>query len=341
MTLRERVLRLKPEPSSQVLTLLRQWGPVVMGAAIFAALVIYIVQQGSQLNLSITSISWELIIILMIVRFIPRVCNGLSLKLFARAFGVEIDLLDWFGLTIVTSAVNSSSPISPGVVARGAYLKARYNLPVMVFTSMLAANYIIVFFVTSLIVIFLLLINRMALGAAFLPLILFHAVLGLICVVVMLFPIRWPFGTGNRVFRLAAAGIDSWEILRRKPLLIFQQMLLALIIQLANGLQLYIALLAIRQPTNLWQTILIADMTSTVTVVKLTPGNIGIVEFLSGLFAKILLASSPAIIAASLLSRIVYLIPILGLGPLFSYLLTKRLANQNSLAVAEDVPPEG
>lgn len=105
-----------------------------------------------------------------------------------------------------------------------------------------------------------------------------------------------------------------------------KQMAIVLVNQFSQGAELYIALRALNQPTTFWQAMTITELTSTSTLVRLTPGNIGVVELLAGVFAAIAQASSISVVSAYILIRLVGLMIILATGPVFSYFLTKRLA---------------
>lgn len=310
-------------------TFFRTWLPLLIGLASFAALFLYVKNEGQKLNtLDISHINWGLVAVVFGFRVFSYVLAGSSLRIYASHFGIKLDMVEGFGLSVSTSLANIFTPISGGVIARAAYLKARHKFPVTHFTSMLAASYIIVFFITSIVTQTLVLLYPHRLENAFWPLTGVLVLMGLGSIVVMVLPISWPFGQTRRVFRLIASVLDGWGRLRSQPSLIFKQMLIVLINQFCQGVELLLALRALGQSATFWQTMMITELTSTASIVRLTPGNIGLTELLAGVFAQIANASSVSVVSAALLIRMVGLLVILMFGPLFSYLLTRRLAGK-------------
>jgi uncharacterized membrane protein YbhN (UPF0104 family) len=306
---------------------LRTWLPLLIGLASFTALLLYVINQSQELDsLDVSRIDWRFVAALFCFRIFSHVLNGFSLRIYALYFGIKLDMVEWFGLSVSTSLANIFTPVSGGVIARAAYLKARFKFPITHFTSMLAASYVIVFFVTAVVTQTLVLLYPYRLGNAFWPLTGVLVLMGLISIVIMLLPISSPFGQQRRVFRLIASILDGWGKLRSQPHLIIKQMLIVLINQFTQGVELLLALRALDQSATFWQTMMITELTSTASIIRLTPGNIGLTELLAGVFAQIANASSISVVSAALLIRTVGLLVILVLGPFFSYLLTRRLA---------------
>jgi uncharacterized membrane protein YbhN (UPF0104 family) len=299
---------------------------LVAGLAILALVLAYLWgQRGAIEQIDLAAIRWEMVVLLLATRLATRVLNGLMLKWFSAHLEMPLDAVEWFGLTVTASAFNILSPYAGGVVARAAYLKKRHEFPVTRFMSMMGASYVVNLFVSAVITGTLMAINPAPLGTALWPLVIVHAILGTGMLTVMLVPLRWPFGRSNRVFRLIASTLEGWEVLRRSPALILKQIGLTVAQQLLLGVELCWALAALGHGATYWQTMLVTELTTTASLVRLTPGNIGISELLAGLFATVAGASSFSVVSAAVLTRVAGLLIVLPLGPLFSYHLTRRI----------------
>lgn len=77
------------------------------------------------------------------------VVNGLFLKVLLARFGIEIDFMEHFSLSIVTSFGNIFLPMKGGAGIRAVYLKSKYNFDYSYFVASLAGNYLVCFGVTG------------------------------------------------------------------------------------------------------------------------------------------------------------------------------------------------
>jgi uncharacterized membrane protein YbhN (UPF0104 family) len=326
---------------------IQKWAPLIVSLVIFAGLVVYVLRQSYELEaLDLAHIRWELVLAILVIHFATRCLVGLSLKLFAAHFGVHLDAVEWLGLTFGTSATNIFVPVSGGMVAKAAYLKARFNFPITHFASVQAAIYTVIIFTRAVTTCALAALNPALLGRFLWPLVAVMTVMALGSLFVTLVPIRWPFGRERRVWRLVASVLDGWEHLRHSPDLILKQALIVLANQIRQGVELYLALLALGQFATLWQAMMITELAGTMSLVQITPANIGIAELFAGLFANLVDASSISVVSGALLIRTVGVVVTLALGPLFSYILTRRLTNPPDEIpagqVGQDTPgPEG
>lgn len=303
------------------------WLPIIAGVSAFVALSIYAVRESHEVGaLDISGFQWHLVALIFATRALFQLANGFSLKAFSAHFGIDLDFVEWAGLSVTTSLANLFLPASAGMVTRAAYLRVRFQFPITRFVSIAAASYIVIVFVSVIVTGVLVLLSPISFGGAFWPLVCILAVLGCGSLFIMVVPISWRSNRQSRIFRHLDSVLDGWERLRNDPGVIMKQMAIVLVNQFSQGAELYIALRALNQPTTFWQAMTITELTSTSTLVRLTPGNIGVVELLAGVFAAIAQASSISVVSAYILIRLVGLMIILATGPVFSYFLTKRLA---------------
>ena len=67
----------------------------------------------------------------------------------AISFGIDLHFFEYFSISIITSIGNIFLPMKGGAGFRAVYLKSRYDFDYSYFLSSLAANYLVVFGVSS------------------------------------------------------------------------------------------------------------------------------------------------------------------------------------------------
>ncbi|MCP5095252.1 MAG: hypothetical protein GY943_06850, partial [Chloroflexi bacterium] len=109
----------------------------------------FYLNRNRELFALLTHISWPLLLSMVLLRLLFVALNGYYLKLFARVFGVQLRIREWFGLAFITTMGNYLTPLSGGMVARATYLKVRHSMPYSQFLSLLAASYLMIFWVAG------------------------------------------------------------------------------------------------------------------------------------------------------------------------------------------------
>jgi len=120
----------------------RIWS-VLLLALITGGIVLYLKKQP-ELLVRMTAVPTSLLVYLIILRLLFLATSGLYTRLFAKKLGIHLAIKEWFGLAIITAMGNYLTPLSGGMVARGAYLKRRHALPYSQFLILLASNYFII-----------------------------------------------------------------------------------------------------------------------------------------------------------------------------------------------------
>ena len=78
------------------------------------------------------------------------VVTGYTFYLLVGMLSVKLSLIEWFGLALLTNAMNYLGPMRPGAVAKAAYLKQQKNMPYSRFSAILAANGFLLFLYSGL-----------------------------------------------------------------------------------------------------------------------------------------------------------------------------------------------
>jgi len=250
--------------------------------------------------------------------------NGLFLKAFAAKFGIDLTPPEWFGLASITAMGNYLTPFSGGLIARATYLKHRHALPYARFLALITANYLVVFWVVGVTGI-LTISTFWHSNLFFWQIALFFT--GVVIVISVLLAVRGSKIPGNnRLARSINAALEGWDLIRSDRTLLGTLITYSLINIILNGVLFLAAYHAIGCEVPVTTALLVSLLSVFSLLVRITPGNFGIQEAIISLGSEILGSGAGIGLLVSLLIRAASLIPILILGPIFSFVLTRKLA---------------
>jgi uncharacterized membrane protein YbhN (UPF0104 family) len=269
-------------------------------------------------------VDMTLMVCLVILRFLFLVTNGLFLKTYSDRFGIRLSVKEWLGLSIVTTMGNFVTPFSGGLMARAAYLKHRHGFSYADFTTSLAANYLVNFWVISLTGIVVLLFLGTS-SPGMLPLVLFFAAATAVTSLLAVVPVGELRG-GSLLTKNLNQVLKGWTMIR-KDRFFLEKLVLYVFVNIAiNGLSFYLAYIALGSDVTFLASLVVSLLTSFSLLVNLTPGNLGIQEAVTSLSSALLGLGAGLGLLVALIIRAASLLPVVGLGPVFSYFLTKELA---------------
>lgn len=290
-----------------------------------AGLAVFLVSEKS-LVIQLMQVDLVVVACLVILRFLFLVTNGLFLKTYSGRFGIRLSVKEWLGLSIVTTMGNFVTPFSGGLMARAAYLKHRHGFSYADFTTSLAANYLVNFWVIGLtgIVVMLLLGNSFP---GLWPLILFFAAVTAVTSLLAVVPVGELRGEAPLIRNLNRV-MQGWRMIRKdRPFL--ERLVLYVIVNIAlNGLSFYLAYVALGGDASFTASLVVSLLSSFSILINLTPGNLGIQEAVTSLSSALLGLGAGLGLLVAIIIRAASLLPALGLGPLFSYYLTRELASE-------------
>ncbi len=273
----------------------------------------------------IRQISITFLFVLILLRFVFLVLNGVILNLFVTRFNVRLQWREWVGLALVTTLGNYITPFSGGMVARATYLKVKHQLPYTKFTVLLGASYLITFSVASLIGIFSLLVLNEWQAQTF----LLASFLGLVflgVVVAMVFPLNWVPSGENRLIRTITAVLEGWQQLRADRELLWQLGVVTTLSMMLNGVAFWVAYRALGFDLVQFEEALLVSLSAVYSVIlTITPGNVGIREALVSLTSELVDIGVGEGLLVALLIRLGTLASVFSLGPIFSVWLTRQI----------------
>lgn len=296
--------------------------PLLVAILILVGISIYLLANPELLDL-LLNLSVETAVILILLRILFLALNGVFLKLYAAKLGVKLRVREWIGLPFMTTMGNYLTPLSGGMLARAAYLKSRHALPFTHFATLLAANYLLTFWVASLVglILSITLINQ---TDTMWLLVTFFAVVWVGITGVLLLPI--PKLPGNhRLIRMLNQAIEGWMEIKRNGRLIWVLIILTMVSVLLNGFTFWFAYRALNIVVSI-QTALLVSLSAVFSVIiTVTPGNLGIREAFVSLTSEIIGTGVGEGLLVALLIRASTLVSAFTLGPLFAFILAREL----------------
>jgi uncharacterized membrane protein YbhN (UPF0104 family) len=260
---------------------------------------------------------------LFLLQFLLLATNGLILKLFSAEFGIRLRILDWFGLSVVTSLGNYLAPFSGGMFARANYLKLRYGFAYVHSAAMLAAGYLVTYWVVGLIGM-LVMLTRIGKDDFSSPVLFFFLAATIGITLIVLFPVI-NVRSQNRLALMVASALEGWRMLRSDKTLLAKVAALTLVNVLLIGGTYWYAFSVAGTTVSFSAAMLIGLLTLFSRITNITPGNFGVQEAVTSLTSGLLGAGADTGLLAALLIRATSVILVFALGPIFSYLLTHQL----------------
>ncbi|MBE2224797.1 MAG: flippase-like domain-containing protein [Anaerolineae bacterium] len=296
--------------------------PILVSFLILFGIIVYLIFNPEILDL-LLNLSVETAVILILLRLLFLALNGVFLKLFAAKLGVMLRFKEWIGLPYMTTMGNYLTPLSGGMLARAVYLKSRHALSFTHFATLLAANYLLTFWVAAFVGLILSLIFIDQYPAVWLLAVLL-AVVWVGITAVLLFPI--PKLPGNhRLMRMINQGIEGWTMIKQDRILVLYLLILTVVSVFLNGFTFWYAYRALSTPISM-QAALLVSLSSVFSVfITITPGNLGIREAFVSVTSEIIGAGAGEGLLVALLIRASTLVSAFTLGPLFAFILTREL----------------
>lgn len=261
---------------------------------------------------------------LVALRLLFLGASGLFLRAYASKFGIRLEPIEWFGLSVVTTMGNYIAPFVGGVVARAAYLKRRHALPYAQFATLLASSYLITLWVIGAVGTLALLVFNIVVQFHWQVLAFFVTIVVAVSVPVLLLPFRLPWK--NRAAKVVNTSLDGWAIVKSDWALLSKLVAYTLVNILLNAASFWVAYDTLGSPVTFGAALLIGLLGSISILVRITPGNLGIQEAVLSLSSALIGAGADEGLLAALLIRAATLAPVFSLGPFFSLLLTRELA---------------
>ncbi len=253
--------------------------------------------------------------------------NGLILKVLAAKFSIVLRFLEWFGLANVTTMTNYITPFSSGLLVRAAYLKRRHAFPYAQFMTTLAASVLLLFLVVGVVGFVVSIIILEQGGNAWVLIILFLLVT--IAVLILLLLPNFELAERNRITQIINTSFQGWHSVRGDNSLVARLITITLVGILFNGLSYWIVYRALDTSISYEAVLIISLLPLFTQVLRITPANLGLQEAIVALSSELMGVGAELGLLVALILRAATIVPVVLLGSLFSYLLSRELGSNS------------
>ena len=254
--------------------------------------------------------------------------NGLIGRDLVAEFGVKLDPLEWYGLSTVQALGNYLPVPQAGAVARGVYLKRVHLLPYSTYAATVVVTYVSSLALSGLVGLAGLIVLT-ALGRPS-PWLLWLAFAGLSTAVFMFTPAAKLLPVPKRLaaFDTGLAQLRRHHVLAR--IILNQAMMIALT---TTGLWLACRALPGGQGVTWLMALMLGLMVMASGVINVTPGNVGVEQGAAEMTARLLHVPPMLGFLASALFRLMAVLVVFVIGPIFWASLARRPAAREAVQV--------
>lgn len=293
--------------------------PLIFSGGLFLVFILFIIKNIDEYG-RLFSFSLGNLLLLILVTAAVIFLNGLINYILLHGLRIEIDLLSSIGLAVINTAANLL-PFAGGFVAKGLYLKKKYDLEYTRYTSSTGALYI-VFLATNglmgLIGLFLIKVTQ----KLQIPLIMIIG-FGLMAASLLLLwiPLKFKFIPDkwkNQIDTFNA----GWQVFQNNKYFLIKLIIVQIVSVLAMSLRFWIGFRFLSLQISFLDGLLFASATILTRLVSFAPGGLGIREGIIAIVGNFI-GYDPMVSALAVgLDRVVSTTLILVLGLYFIYNLS-------------------
>ncbi len=252
---------------------------------------------------------------------------GIEIKILCQTFGVQIGMIESFGLSSIRSIANYL-PMSAGVISNAIYLKTQKRLTIANYSSSLTVSMVLMLLIAGSIGCLTSLYLKIFSNAVDLNLILlfFCVFIGSCVVMVVKFPV---FKSKNFVSRFIRDFQQGYAVLKRDRRTIQKLITLKLVVLFLLIIKMKLLFISVGYNLNFGTIVLIVMSSVAFRIVTILPGNIGLTETISGFTAAASGSTFEYGFVGVAIDRIIQMIWIFLLGGFFMFYFSNKLTNNH------------
>jgi uncharacterized membrane protein YbhN (UPF0104 family) len=315
---------------------MREWGdipklktylPYILSILALTVFGVYLYRNAERYR-QLLDVNPKSLLSLFGLSFAIPLANGSINYLLFRNLGVHMSFNESFGLAAVNTLANQL-PFSGGLIAKGIYLKKRHGLTYTKYLSAMVATYVCFIAANGVIGLIITAFLASFQGARIPALLALGFVAMTISVVVLVLPIRLDFLPTKWKTRINNVA-EGWQVLSQDRILLLQLILIQVITTIIAAQRFQIAFSTLSQDVSYAQCLLFSSATILTRLISVTPGGLGVREGIVAGLASVL-GFDPGVSAVAVgLDRLISTVGILGLGVIYTYSLSKRIAHKHN-----------
>jgi uncharacterized membrane protein YbhN (UPF0104 family) len=301
--------------------MIKRYVPILLLMFLLALFVVYVWRNADTFG-ELLNVSESLLVLAPSLVLLNFFGSGLINLFVYRNLGAPVTVVEALSLSAVNTLANLL-PFAGGMVAKGVYLKRKFQLGYTRFLSATMALFVIMVATSGAIGLATLVYRSLRPGHEVSPLLLSGFAVMLLSVAVLWLPPslvprgRWALRFGQF--------LEGWRFMRRQPGLLALLLLLQLGLMFVLAGRYWTAFHLMSQPVTFTDCLLFAAGTTLTQLVTITPDGLGIREGIVGGIAALLGFDLGVSVVAVTIDRLVSTALILAFGSAASYHLARRL----------------
>ena len=264
-----------------------------------------------------------LVLILTMLTIFKFLLLGFFNKIILYNFNIFLKPIVWVGLAFVTAMGNLLTPFRGGAGIRAIYLKKQYSLNYSNFLSTIAGIYFLTFLINSFIGAITVLLIYYIYGIINYSVLFFFSGLFLFFVIIISLSPDIP-EFRNKLLGGVSRVIRGWYKIKKNKKMMFNLIIVIFINSIVTLFIIHFSFLSISINLPLIKCLFLSTLLTFSNLTNITPGGLGIREGIVVLGSKLFLISTPESLLAAGIFRIISMVIVFTLGPIFSYVLLKN-----------------
>jgi uncharacterized membrane protein YbhN (UPF0104 family) len=250
---------------------------------IIGGLVYYVWKHWGVFNATLHA-SWHHVLGLILCILVTLLLNSCQVLLLLRALGVKIGF--WENMFVLLAMLlGNYLPMRMGSVFRMHYFKKVHGLQYIKFGGVIGVRVLILFISTGIFGSIGMMGLKFSGGPFSLILSFIFAGMILLPLGAWIVPARGAQNPKNLFWKVRSDFLSAFRIMRSNPLLLWQIVGLILMQFAVLATRLYITFDAIQVELSVWALLILAPMTTLISFLSLTPGNLGLREWAIGIIS--------------------------------------------------------
>jgi uncharacterized protein (TIRG00374 family) len=261
---------------------------------------------------------------------------GAFTKVIVNTFGIDLPLLEWFGLSAMSAMGNYLTPFQGGAAIRALYLKSRHDLPYSLFLSTLSTLYVLTFATSAA-------IGLLATLGLYIRLALFQTTLvafflGLLCLPCVLFvlvrimpPLKTApdtSGTANWFKKVIQKStfqvIQGWQIISTRRAVLARLITISILNVCVTMLMINVSFAAFHIKLPILESLVLSSLFMVSSMIPITPSGLGVAEAAIIVVAQGFVDNRSLSSLSAGLNRSIMIINSIAWGISFSYILSRK-----------------
>ncbi|MGD9592940.1 MAG: YbhN family protein [Candidatus Berkiella sp.] len=284
---------------------------------IIAGLIFYF---GKDIFVQFKKVNSYLLFISIILQIPMIACGGLAFKVLCQTLGIHIKFHDWVGLSFIANLLNQLLPYRPGVGFRYIYMRQHYKMKTSDFFHVMFIYFLLTLLLSSAFTLLGLFDAKIPniYNLCALAVFLIFAIFLMFFLIKRYFPSLQSNASKPSVFSKLTVALHT---LLNSPGALIGATLSLFTLNALTAIIFYVIFMSLGNPLPFTDCLFMIGVVLLTMIVPITPGNIGVLETITGTLTQMLYQDFSLGFSATALFRISQWIPSVLLGTGFSIAL--------------------